>query len=387
MRARVSSRAYRRSLATWTESLRSEMRTPRLRMVAWIATRRCNLTCRYCAIPSEQATGEELSTDEALRIFDDIATSFDPAEITVGITGGEATLRGDLVTLVTALVKRGFKQVAVDSNGVQYGRDPSLFDRLVDAGMRGPTISVDGWNECPGGSEGQRAMRGDPTGGALTWKAIEYAQTRYPQLGTTTICGVSRYNVDEFAAVFDRFEQLGIAFTRVSPIFAGGRAVANADLSLSAPQLRDVMKWIAARRARFVAGQSPLEVELIDDGWCGLEWEGGLLRGGFYSCQAGLGLLGLEHDGRIVGCPVIGEGFNVQGDARRESVGRVWRERFQAFRDRSWLRQGPCETCTEWAFCQGGSLHHRSATGALLDCTARSLRGQETPRRRLPVVG
>ena len=85
-------------------------------------------------------------------------------------------------------------------------------------------------------------------------------------------------------------------------------------------------------------------------------------------------MCGIEHDGRIVACPVIHASFNVQGDARTERVSGVWRDRFRPFRDRARLRTGPCASCREWAACLGGSMHDRDDDGNLARCMARTLR-------------
>lgn len=366
--ARVRDPAFRASLDEWRSNFRHILTNPKLRFVIWMATRRCNLRCRYCVLPTEESPGADLSTDEVKRVFAQMAQDFDPAGIMIGITGGEATLRPDLVEIVEYMVRLGFRTVAVDSNGVAYGRDLSLLDRLVDAGMRCPTISVDGIGEA------QRVLRGDASAGAHTWRAIEYVQRRYPDLGTTTICAASPLNLTEVPAVFQRFEDLGIRFARMSAIFPVGRAADAPDEVLAPADLRRVLSWVAEQRVAFREGRRSLEIEFVDDGWCGLEWEGGLLRGSFLYCRAGVTVLGIEHDGRIVGCPVIHSGFNVQGDARVDRVSEVWRDRFQPFRNRSRLHQGQCASCSEWAVCQGGSMHDRDDDGNLVRCMARTLR-------------
>lgn len=366
--ARVRTDAFRLGLEQWRQGFLDAMARPTLRFLVWMATRRCNLTCRYCVLPSEEAAAPDLSTAEVERILDEVAEDFDASRIMLGITGGECTVRPDLVRIVAHAVRRGFRTVACDSNGVNYGRDPSLFDRLVEAGMRCPTISVDGVGEA------QRRLRGDPSAGRWTWKAIEYAQSRYPDLGLTTICAASPLNLDEVPAVFDRFEALGVRFARVSGIFPLGRAAEAPGEVLQPPEMVRLLSWLAERRTRFVEGRSTLEVEFIDDGWCGLEWEGGMLRGSFLYCRAGVTVCGVEHDGRIVGCPVIHAPFNVQGDARTERVSVAWRERFRPFRDRAWLHRDACAACREWRWCQGGSLHNREDDGTLTRCTARLLR-------------
>ncbi len=367
LRERACSPVLRASLSEWRARFQRDLAKPDLRFVIWMATRRCNLRCRYCLLPSEESGGPDLSTDEVKHVFDEIAHHFDASRIMVGITGGEATLRHDLVEIVRHQVSLGFRTVAVDSNGLNYGKHPDLFDRLVEAGMRSPTISVDGIGTAQG------ALRCDPDQGLLAWRAIEYAQKRYPTLNTTTICVGSRLNLAEIPEVFRRFENAGVAFARLSPVFPIGRAAKQPGMVLSPTDLHRVLSWVAEQRTLFANGTRDLEIEFVDDGWCGLRWEGGLLRASFMYCRAGLTVMGIEHDGRIVGCPVIPKPFNVQGNVRTDSVAKVWREGFAKFRDRSWLRRGACVECAEWSGCFGGSMHNRDEDGTLLRCTSRIL--------------
>jgi radical SAM protein with 4Fe4S-binding SPASM domain len=319
-------------------------------------------------LPHELSRGKDLTTNEVKSIFSRIASDFDPLKIMVGITGGEATLRPDIVEIVRYLVKLGFRTVAVDSNGINYGKNPDLLDRLVDAGMRCPTISVDGIGEA------QRIIRNDRSAGRLPWKAIEYVQKKYPDLGITTICAASPVNLAEVPQVFRRFEDLGVKFSRISAIFPLGRAKNNPDEVLSPEDLFRVLAWVAEQRTLFAAKKRSLEIEFIDDGWCGIEWEGGLLRSNFLYCRAGVTVLGSEHDGKITGCPVIQSSFNIQGDARTERISKIWKERFTVFRQRSWLKQEDCGSCREWDACLGGSMHNRDDHGKLTRCTAKIIR-------------
>jgi radical SAM protein with 4Fe4S-binding SPASM domain len=119
-------------------------------------------------------------------------------------------------------------------------------------------------------------------------------------------------------------------------------------------------------------GEATLRPDLVELVRSGMG--GGLLRGNFLYCRAGVTVLGLEHDGRVVGCPVIHSSFNTQGDARTQRVVDIWRSRFQPFRDRGWLRQGGCASCNEWPLCLGGSMHNRDDSGALTRCTANVLK-------------
>ncbi|MFW5739232.1 MAG: radical SAM protein [Myxococcota bacterium] len=69
---------------------------PDLTYLFWESTLRCNLRCRHCGSSCEGTSPvEELSTEEILRVVDEVAQDFDARRIFVSITGGEPLLRPD----------------------------------------------------------------------------------------------------------------------------------------------------------------------------------------------------------------------------------------------------------------------------------------------------
>ena len=97
----------------------------------------CNLACTYCTITPEMRL-RMLPTERiakeidraALRGFRDIA-----------FTGGEPTIRPDLIALVKYAKKRGFVQLKVASNGLRYAHLPYL-EALADAGVNQFHVSM-----------------------------------------------------------------------------------------------------------------------------------------------------------------------------------------------------------------------------------------------------
>ena len=100
-------------LASWQKYRRS---TGRYAMSAhWSITGRCNLRCRHCYMSAPQAKYGELTTDECLRIIDQI----EEAGIgQVSLTGGEPLVREDFWQLVDALLERRIVIRQIYTNGV-----------------------------------------------------------------------------------------------------------------------------------------------------------------------------------------------------------------------------------------------------------------------------
>ncbi len=342
-------------------AVRDIMKNPQLEVIGWEATRNCNLNCIHCCLPKDSWKKErELTTDEVKRIFSEIAQDFDVSKISVAITGGEATIRKDLVEIVKFLIELKYKTVGVDSNGYLYSKDFSLIDRLVDAGMRGPTISIDGLRE------GYRKMRGRDNFKRVM-KALEYMLTRYPEIYPTVITVVSKYNMHEIPTLFDLYEKMGVYFARVAPLVPVGRAKNCNEYQLSDSEFKDMLLWIAQKRREYEQGEFKMQIELADDGWCGRCLEG-RIRGWKFWCQTGTRLAFILYDGKISACSNISRDLAVQGDARTQRFKDVWFNEFKKFRNKDWLKQGPCLTCKEWNYCLGGAMHHRDINGTLKQC-------------------
>ena len=107
-------------------------------IISWNLTRRCNLGCKHCYIDASSAMPGELTTDEALRILDEIAEV--NRETIMILTGGEPLLRPDLDPLVARAAGLGMMAV-LGTNGTLLTADRAR--ALADRGLAGVGISLD----------------------------------------------------------------------------------------------------------------------------------------------------------------------------------------------------------------------------------------------------
>ncbi|GAB6286958.1 MAG: radical SAM protein [Methanoregula sp.] len=108
-------------------------------------TNRCNLNCdfcfanaRACGFVYEPTFGEIVSMMKVLRNEKPVPA---PA---VQFSGGEPTMRDDLVEIIKKAKELGFPQVQIASNGVLIAKDPDLARRLKDAGLSTVYLHFDG---------------------------------------------------------------------------------------------------------------------------------------------------------------------------------------------------------------------------------------------------
>jgi cyclic pyranopterin phosphate synthase len=97
----------------------------------------CNLACDYCTITPAMRR-RELSTAAVLRALDDgRARGYDA----LSLTGGEPTIRPDLLGLVKAARARGYADIKLQSNGLQFAHGPNV-DALAAAGVTRFHVSI-----------------------------------------------------------------------------------------------------------------------------------------------------------------------------------------------------------------------------------------------------
>jgi radical SAM protein with 4Fe4S-binding SPASM domain len=108
-------------------------------MVSYSITTKCNLKCKHCYSESvEQAAPDELSTDEAFRLMDDL--SHWGIHLLI-IDGGEPLCREDLLDIVKYASSKGIR-TTIGSNGTLI--DKTMAGQMLKAGVMAVAISVDG---------------------------------------------------------------------------------------------------------------------------------------------------------------------------------------------------------------------------------------------------
>ena len=108
-------------------------------MVSYSITTKCNLKCKHCYSSSvEQAAPDELSTEEALHLVDDLSRWGIGLLI---IDGGEPLCREDLLDIVRYASSKNIR-TTIGSNGTLI--DEAVASKMIDAGVMAVAISVDG---------------------------------------------------------------------------------------------------------------------------------------------------------------------------------------------------------------------------------------------------
>lgn len=345
--------------------MKTLMREHPLQIISWEATRRCNLRCLHCGSPTEEVNnGNELTTEETINAFEEIAREFDMSRFRhINITGGEPFVRGDLLDVLRSISRWPFyRNVDIQTNGVFISDNPEVLKELRGAGVTGLGVSIDGFQST---HDSLRGTRG-------TWsKAVNAARLAVQAGYVVTVSFVAHSkNIHELAA-FHRYvtDEIHPRVFRVMFIDNQGRAQENTDLLLEPAKVREVIAFLKREyelSCSNYSDPSATMVELGCGGWLGTELEG-RVRPFIFHCIAGLNNLGILYDGKLGSCSNISRDF-IQGDLRQENIKHVWETRYFPFRETGWRKTGHCEECAEWLFCHGGPFHQQHRRGRISGC-------------------
>ncbi len=341
----------RLALGLFADLYREKVAEHRLDTLFWECTLRCNLNCRHCGSDCRVEAGvPDMPLADFLRVLDEeITPHVRPEEVLVIFSGGEVLMRADLEEAGREVSRRGYPWGMV-TNGLAL--DEARLQRLVEAGLRTITVSLDGFEEA------HNAIRRHPQSYRRAIEAIR-AVVRHPEVAFDVVTCVTESVVEQLPALGDLLWQEGVRAWRLFSIFPMGRARGEEQLQLSPTAFRRMLDFIRAARR---AGK---DVSYACEGFLG-DYEAEV-RDHFYQCAAGVSVASIRCDGAISGCTSIRADYH-QGNIYRDRFWQVWEERFEPFRDRTWMRRGACAACRMFRFCQGGGMHLRDERGELLVC-------------------
>ena len=306
--------------------------------LTWELTYACNLACTHCLSSSGRRDPDELTTEEAKALIDEIAAM---QIFYVNIGGGEPMIRRDFFELVEYAVSRHVG-VKFSTNGTRI--DETAAKRLASTEYLDVQVSIDGVD----------AATNDQIRGVGSYDAARRAMDHLAaaNFGPFKISVVmTRHNVEQL----DAFEALARSYgaqLRLTRLRPSSRGVATWDeLHPTRQQNRDLYHWLVARP----------EV-LTGDSFFHLSPLGAPLEG-LNLCGAGRVVCLIDPIGDVYACPfVIHEQF-LAGNVRAAGFGAVWRdsELFGSLRAEG--SAGACASCGSYDACRGGCMAAKFFTG------------------------
>lgn len=322
-----------------------------LRQLFWECTWRCNLQCLHCGSDCKSAsTVPDMPAEDFIKVVDSILPHLDPHNLNIVITGGEPLVRNDLEKVGLMLYDRELPWGIV-TNGLLL--TPERFHRLRAAGIHNLTISLDGLRDT------HNWMRHHPHSFDKALAAIRIAANT-SDLNFDVVTCVNRRSLPELPELKALLIEAGVKQWRLFTIFPSGRAANYPEFALTKDEVKQLMDFIVTTRE-----EGRIRASFCCEGFmAGYE---GKIRDNFYECRAGVTVASVLLDGGIGACPSIRADYR-QGNIYTDDFWDVWQNRFEKYRDRSWMKTGRCADCSFWRHCEGNGMHLRDSDGQLMHC-------------------
>ena len=203
-------------------------------LVVWDFTHKCNLRCKHCYSNSGAVEEEELTTEQALAVVDQLADAHVTA---LAFSGGEPLTRKDFFQVARYAADRGL-YISLASNGTLLTKEN--VQKIKEAKVNYIDISIDGAT-----AKTHDDFRGVPG-------AFEKAVAGLKNCVDADICAciattVGKNNMAELPAIIDLAEQLKVERFTYFNFIPAGRGKAHADQDLSPQEREDIMRYLLNR--------------------------------------------------------------------------------------------------------------------------------------------
>lgn len=315
-------------------------------LAVWEITLACDLACGHCGSRAGRARPDELSTEEALSLVDQLA---ELGVIEVVLIGGESYLRADWLDIIARIVERGMEALLTTGG---RGMTAERARAAKGAGLLSASVSLDGLRET---HDRQRGVAG-------SWDAALDAMKNLHDAGVLVSANtqINKLSMPELPEVLETIIAAGVHSWQIQLTVPMGRAADHPDWILQPYDLLELFPLLEQLAARCkeadvllwpgnnVGYFGPLETTL----------RGTLPRGHHVGCGAGMWGLGIEADGTIKGCPSMATETWGSGNVRDARLVDIWERsapmRYNRGRTAESSLWGYCRSCYYAEVCKGG---------------------------------
>lgn len=318
----------------------------------WEITMGCNMRCKHCGSSCENALEGELTTEEALKLCDDLG---ELGFQWITLSGGEPTTRKDWDLIAKRLNENGIIPNMI-SNGWLMSEE--IADRAVKAGINTIAISIDGLEETHDFIRKKGSFK-------RIMHAFDILKTR--KIHCSVITTINNRNIAELPQLRDILIEKGVRGWQLQLGLPMGNMAKNSDLVAQPYHINEVIDF----SYQTVKNGFNIDIQLADCiGYFNLkeiEVRKNSLgkRGGDYNwsgCGAGKYSLGILHNGDILGCTSVRDKSFIEGNAKTTPIKEIWSNP-DSF---SWNRKmtkdklsGLCKKCVFGNRCLGGCSNTR----------------------------
>ncbi len=294
--------------------------------VTWEVTYACNLSCVHCLSDSGKKRRGELTTEECMRVIDDLAAA---KVFQLNIGGGEPFARPDFLDLMDYAHEKGIV-TCISTNGTLIDEEVA---RRLDHKLVYIQVSLDGAT-----AESNDAIRGQGSYKKVL-QALEHLRKRDLEVSINTV--LTKLSFPEL----EKLTRLAVSFgakSRVSRFRPSGRGKdAWSALNVSREQMVAFSNWLS-RHLDVSTGDSFFSVKTEERRALGLNMCG--------ACKL---TCCISPAGGLYPCAFLQEPEFMAGKFPGDSLSALWKNApvFESFRQ---LEIKSCESCQRFDLCHGG---------------------------------
>lgn len=316
----------------------------------WEVTMGCNMWCGHCGSSCAEPLADELTTEEALNLCNQIA---ELGLKWITLSGGEPLTRRDVPMLVERLSSSGVA-VNIITNGWLLSKETA--QELKERGISTVAISIDGTPEI------HDRIRKEG--------AFEHARNAFrtmKELGiyTGAVTTITKQNIDILGELKEELIGMGVKSWQVQLGLPMGNLKERPDWVLEPEQIRDIIDFayntakegrIAIYLADCIGYYTKKEIEIKKTAYQTnliAPWDG---------CNAGTRGFGILQNGDILGCTSIRSKEFIEGNIRQRTLREIWEDEDNFLWRREMTKDklsGACRNCTYGSKCLGGCPNTR----------------------------
>lgn len=302
-------------------------------LVSWNTTNACNLYCQHCYRDAGVSAKDELNTQEAIDLINEIAKAGFKIMI---FSGGEPLMRPDIYLLVAHATEKGLRAV-FGTNGTLIS--PEVARKLKEVGTAAVGISLD--SASPERHDKFRAVKGAWEQAINGMKACKSEGLPF-QIHTT----VMEWNYNEIEELTDFAVTHGAVGHHIFFLVPTGRAVDIEKESLRARQYEELIQRLLKKQQQVSIDVKPTCAPQFMRIAKQMNLETRYNRG----CLAGISYCIISPTGHVQPCAYM----DIQvGNVRTTPFSEIW-ENSEVFKKlRSLDYKGGCGTCQYKKICGG----------------------------------
>lgn len=210
------------------------MTYPAPRLVFWETTAGCNLKCVHCRriTIADQLTPQDLSTEEAFKLVDEIAATGKPVFV---LSGGEPLFRHDILDIARYATDAGLP-VALATNGTMV--DDAMAAKIKASGVQRVSISFDGADAVT--HDAFRGIEGSFEDAIKGFRALR--NVGIPVQINTTVAKHNQEQLNDVLTMAKDLDAIGLHLFLLVPVGCGVEIAE--DQMVSAADYERILNWL-----------------------------------------------------------------------------------------------------------------------------------------------